>query len=94
MQDGYIFSDTITRNIALADEEIDRKKLTHAVKVANIKDFIESLPLGYNTKVGANGVRLSQGQKQRLLIARACTKTRSSFFLMKPPRLLMPTTKK
>lgn len=74
MQDGFIFSNTIARNIALGDEEINRKKLLHAVTVANIKEHIESLPLGYNTKVGANGVGLSQGQKQRLLIARAVYK--------------------
>jgi ATP-binding cassette subfamily B protein len=74
MQDGYIFSDTIARNIALSEETIDRKKLLHAVKVANIKEHIESLPLGFNTKVGANGSGLSQGQKQRLLIARAVYK--------------------
>ncbi|HEU5289410.1 MAG TPA: peptidase domain-containing ABC transporter [Cyclobacteriaceae bacterium] len=80
MQDGYIFSDTIVRNIALSDEEIDRKKLVHAVQVANIKVFIESLPLGYNTKVGANGVGLSQGQKQRLLIARAVYKNPQLIF--------------
>jgi ATP-binding cassette subfamily B protein len=71
MQDGYIFSDTIARNISLSDETIDHKRLLHAVKIANIKDHIESLPLGYNTKIGTNGSGLSQGQKQRLLIARA-----------------------
>jgi ATP-binding cassette subfamily B protein len=80
MQDGYLFSDTIARNIALADEEIDRRKLLHAVKVAHIKDVIESLPLGYNTKIGANGVGLSQGQKQRLLIARAVYKNPEFIF--------------
>jgi ATP-binding cassette subfamily B protein len=74
MQDGFIFSDTIARNIALGEEEVDRKKLMHAVSVANIKEHIETLPLGYNTKVGANGIGLSQGQKQRLLIARAVYK--------------------
>jgi ABC-type bacteriocin/lantibiotic exporters, contain an N-terminal double-glycine peptidase domain len=80
MQDGYIFSDTIARNIALVDEEPDRMKLLHAVKVANIKEFIESLPLRYNTKIGMNGVGLSQGQKQRLLIARAVYKNPSIIF--------------
>jgi ATP-binding cassette, subfamily B, bacterial len=53
MQDGYIFSDTIVRNIALSDEEFDYDKLIHAVKVANIQEFIETLPLGYNTKIGS-----------------------------------------
>ena len=80
MQDGYIFSDTIARNIALVDEEPDQKKLRHAVKVANIREHIESLPLGYNTKIGMNGVGLSHGQKQRLLIARAVYKNPSLIF--------------
>jgi ATP-binding cassette subfamily B protein len=63
MQDGFIFSDSIANNIAVSDEIPDRKKLLHAVKVANIQEFVESLPLGYNTKIGQNGVGLSQGQK-------------------------------
>ena len=74
MQDGFIFSDTIMRNIALTDEDIDYQKLKDAVKVANIADFIESLPLKYQTKMGDVGIGLSQGQKQRLLIARAVYK--------------------
>ncbi|MCL7987183.1 peptidase domain-containing ABC transporter [Sphingobacterium sp. lm-10] len=74
MQDGYIFSDTIERNIATGDENIDRKRLDHAVKVANIESFIESLPLGYNTKIGAAGNGISGGQKQRILIARSVYK--------------------
>jgi ATP-binding cassette, subfamily B, bacterial len=74
MQDGYIFSDTIARNIALGEENIDRRKLLHAAKVANIQAFIEGLPLGYNTRIGQDGTGLSQGQKQRLLIARAIYK--------------------
>ena len=74
MQEGYIFTDTIAKNIALGDEMIDKKKLLQAVKVANINAYIDSLPLGYNTKIGDDGVGLSQGQKQRLLIARAVYK--------------------
>lgn len=74
MQDGYIFSDTIARNIALGDENIDRRRLLYAAKVANIQNFIEALPLGYNTKIGQDGTGLSQGQRQRLLIARAVYK--------------------
>jgi len=74
MQDGFIFSDSIANNIAVSDEYPDREKLLHAVKVANIQEYIESLPLGYNTKIGQNGVGLSQGQKQRILIARAVYK--------------------
>lgn len=74
MQDGYIFSDTIERNIATSDENIDIEKLEHAAKVANIESFIKSLPLGYNTKIGAIGNGISGGQRQRILIARAVYK--------------------
>lgn len=80
MQDGFIFSDSIANNIAVSDEFPDREKLLHAVKVANIQEFIESLPLGYNTKIGQNGVGLSQGQKQRILIARAVYKNPEFIF--------------
>ncbi len=71
MQDGFIFSDTIAKNIAVSDEVIDRKRLVKAAGMANIQEFIETLPLGYNTKIGQEGHGLSQGQKQRILIARA-----------------------
>jgi ATP-binding cassette subfamily B protein len=81
MQEGYIFSDTIAKNIALSDEIMDRKKLLHAAFVSNIKEHIDSLPLGYNTKVGASGSGLSQGQKQRILIARAVYKNPELIFL-------------
>jgi len=74
MQDGYIFSDTIERNIATGDEHIDRERLNHAVKVANVESFIEELPLGFSTKIGAAGNGISGGQKQRILIARAVYK--------------------
>lgn len=74
MQDGFIFSDTIANNIAVGEDIIDKQKLLHAVDVANIKDFIESLPLKYNTKIGMEGNGISQGQRQRLLIARAVYK--------------------
>jgi ATP-binding cassette subfamily B protein len=80
MQDGFIFSDTIARNIAPGEEFIDKEKLLHAVIVANIRDFIESLPLSYNTKIGNEGHGLSQGQKQRVLIARAVYKEPSFVF--------------
>ena len=80
MQEGYIFNETIAKNIALGDEQIDKKKLLQAVKVANIQGHIESLPLGYNTKIGDDGVGLSQGQKQRLLIARAVYKSPEYIF--------------
>jgi len=74
MQDGFIFSDNIERNIAVGDEYPDREKLRHAIKVANIQDFIDGLPLGLNTKIGAEGNGISQGQRQRMLIARAVYK--------------------
>jgi ATP-binding cassette subfamily B protein len=71
MQDGFIFSDTIERNIATGDEIIDQQKLKQAVRIAHIEDFIDELPLGYKTKIGAAGNGVSGGEKQRLLIARA-----------------------
>lgn len=74
MQDEFIFSDTIARNIALGDEIINKRKLLKAVRVSNIQSFVEALPLGYNTKIGEDGIGLSQGQKQRILIARAVYK--------------------
>jgi ATP-binding cassette subfamily B protein len=80
MQDGFVFSDNIERNIAVGDEYPDKEKLAHAIKVANIQDFIEGLPLGLNTKIGAEGNGISQGQKQRLLIARAVYKNPQFLF--------------
>ncbi len=74
MQDGFIFSDSIVKNIAVADEYPNIGKLQHAIKVANISDLIDGLPLGLNTKIGAEGNGISQGQKQRILIARAVYK--------------------
>jgi ATP-binding cassette subfamily B protein len=81
MQDGFIFSDTIANNIAIDEENIDKNKLLHAVNVANIKDFIDFLPLKYNTKIGMEGSGISQGQRQRLLIARAVYKNPDFLFL-------------
>jgi len=74
MQDGFIFSDTIAGNIAMADEDVDVEKLVQAADTANIRDFIESLPQNYNTRIGPDGLSLSQGQKQRILIARVIYK--------------------
>lgn len=74
MQEGYIFSDTIFNNIGVSEEYPNITQVKRAAKIANIDDYIESLPLGYNTKIGANGHGLSTGQKQRLLIARAAYK--------------------
>ncbi|MBS1572307.1 MAG: peptidase domain-containing ABC transporter [Bacteroidetes bacterium] len=80
MQDGFIFSDSIEKNIAVSDENPDYKKLIHACKVANILSFIESMPLGFNTKIGAEGNGISAGQKQRILIARAVYKNPQFLF--------------
>lgn len=80
MQEGYIFSDTIANNIAIGDESIDKHKLKHAAITANIKEYIDGLPLGYNTKIGAEGIGLSTGQKQRILIARAVYKNPGYLF--------------
>jgi ATP-binding cassette, subfamily B, bacterial len=81
MQDGFIFSDSIAHNIALADERPNVGKLHNAVTVANIRSFVEELPLGYNTKIGAEGNGISQGQRQRLLLARAAYKDPDYLFL-------------
>ena len=81
MQDGFIFSDTIAQNIGVGDDYVDIEKLRHAVTVANIRDFIDSLPLGYNTKIGMEGSGISQGQRQRILIARAVYKNPEFIFL-------------
>lgn len=82
MQDGFLFGDTIARNITESDSEgvIDRKRLLHAVDVANISEFIEQLPTGFNTKIGGSGVNISGGQKQRILIARAVYKNPNYIF--------------
>ena len=80
MQDGFIFSDSIAGNIAPGVEHIDKERLRHAAEVANIHGFIEGLPLGYNTRIGQEGHGLSQGQKQRILIARAVYKNPEFIF--------------
>ena len=74
MQEGFLFSDSIANNIAVGEEVVDKNKLQYAVETANIKEFVESLPLKYNSKIGMEGSGVSQGQKQRLLIARAIYK--------------------
>ena len=71
MQEGFIFSDTIANNIAVGVDEIDKNRLVEAAEIANIKEYIEDLPLAYNTKIGADGIGISGGQKQRIAIARA-----------------------
>ncbi len=80
MQEGYIFNDTIANNIAIGVDIIDKQRLQYATDVANIKSYIDSLPLGYNTKIGMEGVGMSTGQKQRLLIARAVYKNPEMLF--------------
>jgi ATP-binding cassette, subfamily B, bacterial len=80
MQDGFVFSDTIAKNIALADEEIDTEKLFFAAKTANIHEYITSLPLGYHTKIGSEGIGTSGGQRQRILMARAIYKNPDYLF--------------
>ncbi|HEU4884907.1 MAG TPA: peptidase domain-containing ABC transporter [Longimicrobium sp.] len=74
LQDGQLFSDTIAGNVAVGDDVVDQRRLLHAVTVANIRGYVEALPLGYNTRVGRDGLGMSQGQQQRLLIARAVYK--------------------
>jgi ATP-binding cassette subfamily B protein len=81
MQDGVIFSESIARNIAVDDGDINIERLEQAAKIANIHDYVISLPLRYNTKIGQDGVGLSQGQKQRILIARAVYKDPDFIFL-------------
>lgn len=80
MQEGFIFSDTIAKNIAVGEDYPNIIKLNHAVKMANLNEFIEVLPLGLNTKVGQEGNGISQGQKQRILIARAIYKDPAYIF--------------
>lgn len=80
MQEGFIFSDTIARNIAVGTDDIDPERLARAVQVANIEDFILSLPMGYSTKIGMEGNGISSGQKQRILIARAVYKNPEFIF--------------
>lgn len=80
MQEGYVFNDTIAQNIAIGDDYIDKMKIKKAVEIANIQDYIESLPLSYNTKIGNEGVGMSGGQRQRLMIARAVYKDPNYIF--------------
>lgn len=81
MQDGVIFSESIARNIAVDDGDIDEERLVHAAEIAEIHDYVMSLPLKYDTKIGRDGTGLSQGQKQRILIARAVYKNPRFIFL-------------
>jgi ATP-binding cassette subfamily B protein len=80
MQDGYIFSDTIARNIAVDGQKIDEQRLLEAVRVANLQDYLKKLPLGFATKIGRSGSGLSGGQRQRIFIARAVYKNPKYIF--------------
>ena len=94
MQDGYIFSDTIAKNIATSTDEIDLSRLKYAADMARLSPFIESLPLKYNTIVGDDGRSLSSGQRQRLLIARAIYKNADFLFFDEATNALDATNEK
>ncbi|MBL7731962.1 MAG: peptidase domain-containing ABC transporter [Chitinophagaceae bacterium] len=94
MQEGYIFNDTIAGNIAVGVEMIDMKKLHEAARLANIREFIEGLPLKYNTKIGSSGLGISTGQKQRILIARAIYKDPDFLFFDEATSALDATNEK
>lgn len=86
----FYFSDTIAENIAVKDERIDKERLLYAARMANVREFAEEQCAGYNTKIGQEGSGLSQGQKQRILIARAIYRNPDYLFLMKRQILWMP----
>jgi len=94
MQDGFIFNDTIANNIAVGEDFIDKKKLLFAVETANIKEYIENLPLSYNTKIGNEGIGMSGGQRQRMLIARAVYKNPEYLFFDEATSALDANTEK
>ncbi len=94
MQESFIFSDTIKGNIGLSDDDLDMDKVIMASKIANIDSFITSLPMEYETKIGAEGQSLSTGQKQRLLIARAVYKDANYIFLDEATNSLDATNEK
>ena len=94
MQEGFIFSDTIAKNIGIIDEELDYARLYYAARLANIDSFINSLPLGYETRIGNEGYGLSNGQKQRILIARAIYKNPNYILLDEATNSLDTTNEK
>lgn len=81
MQEGYLFSDTIAKNNAISDDDPNIERIRHAARVANIADYVEALPLAYNTMIGQDGQGISQGQRQRILIARVIYKNPMFVFL-------------
>lgn len=94
MQEGYVFNDTIAKNIAIGIDDINRQQLRKAVDVACIRDFVESLPLSYNSKIGNEGIGISGGQKQRLFIARAVYKSPEYIFFDEATSALDANTEK
>jgi ATP-binding cassette subfamily B protein len=80
MQEGFIFNDTIEANIAIGAESVDKERLIQSAELANILEYVNNLPLGFNTKIGNEGLGLSTGQKQRILIARAIYKNPDYIF--------------
>lgn len=94
MQESFIFNDTIAGNIALAANDVDLERLFRAAEMANIHDFISSLPMGYNTKIGMEGIGVSHGQRQRLLIARAIYKNPEFLFFDEATNSLDATNEK
>lgn len=94
MQDGYIFSDSIKNNIGIIDEKPDKNKVKQAAYIANLQDFIENLPLEYETRIGNDGHGLSNGQRQRILIARSVYKNPSYIFFDEATNSLDTTNEK
>ncbi|MGB8192965.1 MAG: ATP-binding cassette domain-containing protein, partial [Chitinophagaceae bacterium] len=94
MQDGYIFSDTIANNILTGESNVSFDKLENACRIANIMELIESLPLGFNTMIGPEGIGLSQGQRQRILIARAVYRDPQFIFFDEATNALDATNEK
>ena len=94
LQDGFIFSESILDNIAVEVEELDYDRLEEAIEMAQLKDFIETLPLGIHTKIGMEGNGISQGQKQRILIARAIYKNPDYLFFDEATNSLDSTTER
>jgi ATP-binding cassette subfamily B protein len=93
-QDGHLFSDTVAANIAVGDDEIDRARLLHAAQMADIHSFVETLPMGYNTRIGRDGIGMSAGQRQRVLIARAVYKNPDFLFFDEATSSLDATTER
>jgi ATP-binding cassette subfamily B protein len=94
MQNGFVFSDSILRNIAVDEEEVDYVRAMDAARMANVSEFAERLPLGYHSRIGSDGLGLSQGQLQRILIARALYRDPSFLFMDEATNALDATNEK